>query len=173
VRELRAGHLLLEPLCVAHAGAMFKVLREPRLYRYLDYPPPPSVEHLRTVYARLAKRKSPDATDHWLNWVVRENAGPPIGFVQATVLPDGTAWIAYVIGVARQGHRLGTLATALMVDHLASDYGVKRFLASVEAENASSVRLLERLGFSPAAPEVARGHGLTASERLYVRSPPR
>ena len=43
MRELRAGELLLEPLRVAHAEAMFKVLREPRLYRYLDYPPPPSV----------------------------------------------------------------------------------------------------------------------------------
>jgi len=169
MRELRAGELLLEPLRVAHAEAMFKVLREPRLYRYLDYPPPPSVEHLRAVYERLEKRKSPDGADRWLNWVVRENAGPPIGFVQATVLPGGAAWVAYVIGVARQGHRLGTLATALMVDHLATDYGVKRYLASVEADNEPSIRLLKRLGFALASSEVAKEHDLSKTERLYVR----
>lgn len=169
MRELRAGHLVLEPLRVAHAEAMFKVLREPTLYRYLDHPPPPSVEHLRAVYGRLEKRKSPDGADHWLNWVVREDTGPPIGFVQATVLPEGTAWIAYVIAVARQRHRLGTLATVLMVDHLASDYGVKRFLASVEADNAPSIRLLQRLGFALASAEAAREHHLSPSERLYVR----
>ena len=169
MRELRASELLLEPLRVVHAEAMFKVLREPQLYRYLDHPPPPDIEHLRAVYGRLEKRKSPDGADHWLNWVVRENAGPPIGFVQATVLPGATAWIAYVIGVARQRHRLGTLATALMVDHLASDYGVKRFLASVEADNAPSIRLLERLGFALAPGELAKEHELSESERLYVR----
>ena len=169
MRELRAGELLLEPLRVSHAPAMFKVLREPTLYRYLDQPPPPSVEHLQAVYGRLEKRKSPDGADHWLNWVVREDTGPPVGFVQATVLPEGAAWIAYVIAVARQGHRLGTLATVLMVDHLASDYGVKRFLASVEADNAPSIRLLQRLGFAPASTEVAREHHLSNTERLYVR----
>ena len=169
MRKLRAGQLVLEPLCVAHADAMFKVLREPQLYRYLDYAPPPSVEHLRAVYERLEKRKSPDGADDWLNWVVRESKGPPVGFVQATVMPGGDAWIAYVIAVARQRHRLGTLATALMVDHLASDYGVKRFLASVEADNAPSIRLLERLGFGLASAEVGKEHNLSPSERLYVR----
>jgi ribosomal-protein-alanine N-acetyltransferase len=169
LEALRAGELVLEPLVAAHAQAMFEVLRDPSLYRYLDYPPPPSVEHLRGVYERLERRKSPDGVDHWLNWVVRIGEGAPVGFVQATVLANRTAWVAYVIGTAHQRRGVATRATRAMVDHLHLDYGVKRFLASVEADNEPSIRLLERLGFSLASPEVAKGHDLTPSERLYVR----
>ena len=168
MRELRAGDLVLEPLVAGHAEAMFEVLRDPALYRYLDYPPPPSAEHLRGVYERLERRQSPDGADHWLNWVVREGE-PSIGFVQATLRPDRTAWIAYVIGTAHQGRGAATRATRAMMDHLVVEYGAKRFLASVEADNAPSIRLLERLGFSLAPPDVAKKHDLTASERLFVR----
>ena len=45
--------MTLEPLVAGHAEAMFEVLPEPELYTYLDYAPPPSLDHLRGVYAEL------------------------------------------------------------------------------------------------------------------------
>jgi RimJ/RimL family protein N-acetyltransferase len=169
VRELHIGDLVLEPLRTAHAEAMYEVLCDPRLYSYLDYPPPPDAAHVRGVYERLERRKSPDGADHWLNWIVRHAGGPPLGFVQATMQQDGDTWIAYVIGTAQQGRGIGTQATQAMLEHLASDYGAARFLASVEAGNAPSIRLLQRLGFTLAADELAARHEMTASERLFVR----
>jgi ribosomal-protein-alanine N-acetyltransferase len=171
LKGLRAGDLVLEPLEARHAEAMFEVLKDAELYSYLDYPPPPSAEHLRKVYARLEERKSPDGADHWLNWVVIPPQSAPIGFVQSTVMRDGTAWIAYVFARSHGGRGLATQATRAVLGHLEESYAARRFLASVEAANARSIRLLERLRFRPATADELREHKLTATERLYVRYP--
>lgn len=169
MQALAAGELVLEPLLARHAEAMFEVLSDPALYSHLDYPPPPSVEHLRSVYAGLEGRKSPDGRELWLNWVVCPKGQSPIGYVQATVLPDGTAWVAYVFSSKHWGRGYATRATQALVDHLASAYGVTRYLATVEAANERSIRLLERLGFRPASPQEAERHKLSPTERLFAR----
>lgn len=168
MRTLTAGDLILEPLSADHAEAMFQLLDDAELHRYLDQPPPSSVAQLRERYARLESRRSPDGLEHWLNWVVR-GGDEVLGFVQATVLPSGDAWVAYVIGRAHwgRGHAFG--ASRAMFQHLREAYGVARFLASVEAANARSIRLLERLGFRAATPAELAGHDLSPSERLFVR----
>ncbi len=169
MRELRAGDLLLAPLRAEDAEALYAVLRDPTLYGHLDDPPPPSVEHLRAVYERLEQRKSPDGSEDWLNWTVRLTDGAVAGFVQATVKPNRTAWIAYVIGTAHQRRGIATRAMHAVLDHLAVEYGAKRFLASTEADNQASIGVLRRLGFHDATPEMARRHTLAATERLFFR----
>jgi [ribosomal protein S5]-alanine N-acetyltransferase len=169
MRTLPTAGLVLEPLTVAHAEEMFEILRDPELYRYLDDQPPAGVEPLRERYARLQSRASADGTQRWLNWVVREPGQPALGFVQATVLEDGSAWIAYLLGSRHGGRGLATKATAAMLEHLASDYAVVRQLAIVEAGNLRSIRLLERLGFRAMSADEAARHEPTASERLFVR----
>ena len=120
---------------------MFEVLRDPALYTYLDYPPPPSLEHLQRVYAQLETRRSPDGTEEWLNWIVVREA--PIGLVQATIYPDGSANVAYVLGSAHWGYGYAFEAVTAMLGQLAGC----RFFATVDAGNVRSIRLLERLGF--------------------------
>ena len=110
MQTLAAGELILEPLVVGHAEAMFKVLTEPELYRYLDYPSPPSIEHLRTVYAGAEARKSPDGSQLWLNWVVRRPGQPPVGYVQATVTAEASAWVGYVFSTEHWGRGYATQA---------------------------------------------------------------
>ena len=68
---LFTADLTLEPLVAGHAEAMFELLSAPDLYRYLDYGPPPSLDHLRGVYEDLEARVSPDGSQLWLNWVIR------------------------------------------------------------------------------------------------------
>lgn len=169
MHTITTSQLVLEPLAAAHAEVMFDLLSEPQLYRYLDYPPPPSVEHLRNVYARLEARQSPDGDEIWLNWVVLAFGRQPVGTVQATVVSPGDAWIAYMLSSQYWGRGYAHMATRAMLAHLAEAYGVGRYLATVEVENLRSVRLLERLAFRPATPNEADGHGLTATERLFVR----
>lgn len=169
MQPLAAGDLLLEPLVAGHAEAMFDVLAEPELYRYLDHPPPPSVDHLRGVYAGVETRVSPDASQVWLNWVVRRPGLPPLGYVQATVLMNHTAWVGYVFSARHWGHGYATRAGRAMLDHVAGAYGVSRFLASVEAANERSIRLLGRLGFCEAGAAERAAHTLSATERLFVK----
>ena len=166
---LTTPRLTLEPLRVEHAEAMFEVLREPLLHRHIDAPPPSSVEQLRHVYARRQTRRSPDGTERWFNWIVRPHGQPPIGFVQATVLPQRAAWIAYLLGSSHWGRGFATEATAAMLDHLIAHDGVERFLACVERANRPSIGVLERLGFQAAPAHERVGRELTASERLYLR----
>lgn len=170
MQTLATTDLILEPLVVKHAQAMFEVLSDEALYRYLDDPPPPSVEHLRKLYARLEERKSPDGSQRWLNWVACPHGLPPIGFVQATVTAHRTAWVAYVFARSHWGRGYATQATRAVVEHLASGYGVARYLATVEAANQRSIGLLERLGFHRAIEQESQGHELSPTELLFVKS---
>lgn len=166
---LTTPRLALEPLTVEHAPAMFPVLSDAAIYRYLDYGPPASIEYLEDVYRCLASAKSPDGGQDWLNWIVRPHRQAPVGYVQATVFGQTQAWVAYVLDSVHWGHGYAKEATAAMIDHLASKWGVTRYLATVEVANAASIRLLERLGFRAATGEEAAAEDLTETERLFVR----
>jgi ribosomal-protein-alanine N-acetyltransferase len=169
MRAIETARLLLEPLEAAHAAELFDVLADPAIYRYLDEAAPVSRDHLRRTYERRAQRNSPDGTELWLNWIVRLTGGPALGYVQATVILPGTAWIAYVLSSRFWGHGYTTEALAAMLPELASGYGVQRFLATVEAENQPSIRVLERLGFCAAAEDDPAGGDLAPTERLFIR----
>ncbi len=176
MQTLTTPQLVLEPLSVAHADEMFELLREPALYRYLDYGPPPSLDHLRYNYAMVEAHESSGETtsfgERWLNWVARvagELRAPPVGYVQATISVPGIAWIGYVFAQPQWGRGHAHAATLAMIEHLATHYAVQRCLATVEVENHRSSRLLARLGFHEATAEEAIGHTLTATERLFVR----
>ena len=159
--------LTLEPLLASHAEAMFEVLSDQAIYRYLDYPPPVSVEYLFGVYSRLEARRSPDGSDAWLNWVIRPREQLLAGYVQATVAPDRSAYVAYVLASKYWGRGYAQCAMQAMLEHLVSTYNVDRCMATVEVENQRSIRLLERLGFCPMD---IHGHALSTTERTFVRS---
>ena len=167
MQELGTSRLRLEPLVVAHADAMFVVLSDVALHRDLDQSPPHSLAALRERYAKLATRRSPDGREQWLNWIVCLDDAA-MGFVQATVRTDRSAWIAYLFARAHHGRGYATEATRAMIDHLVDRYDVATFRATVEATNAPSIRLLQRVGFHLADAAEAGRHRSTDSERLFV-----
>ena len=170
MQTLVAGNLVLEPLTVAHADAMFDdVLGDPRLYAYLDYGPPPSRQHVRESYARLESRRSPDGEQQWLNWIIRGPTGDPLGYVQATVVSADTSWVAWLLASRHWGLGHAATASRAMIDHLQADHRIATFLATVEVANARSIALLDRLSFRPATADRAAHHALTPTERLFVR----
>ncbi|CAN5909729.1 hypothetical protein BH11PSE8_BH11PSE8_00690 [soil metagenome] len=176
MQTLTTTQLVLEPLTVAHAEEMFELLGEPELYRYIDYGPPESAEHLRHKYALIeAHETSAEATslgERWLNWVVRESGQSPVGHVQATISVPGIAWIGYVFAQQHWGRGHAHGATQAMIEHLAAHYAVRRCQATVEIENHRSLRLMARLGFHEATAGEASGHTLTVTERLFVLDTP-
>ena len=165
---LETARLTLEPLAVSHADAMFEVLRDPVLYRYLDSKPHATAEHTRAVYARLVERTSPDGKERWLNWIVVPHAGGPVGFVQATIPVAGTAWIAYLIAPSAQRRGYASEAVVAMKAHLAESHGVGRFLATVDRDNRASIALLERCGLRVATGTEAAAHRLDPVDLLYI-----
>jgi ribosomal-protein-alanine N-acetyltransferase len=147
MRALAGDGLLLEPQVEAHAHELFEILRDPALYKYLDYDPPPNEDAVRLRLRKLESRRSSDGTEDWLNWIVRNAEGKLVGYVQATVYPDRHADIGYVIGSAywRRGYALA--ATRAMVTELAGRYGVERLRATIDPANEGSWALLVKLGF--------------------------
>lgn len=169
MKALQAGALRLEPLVQAHAAMLYPLLADPLLYTYMDHGPPASEAALSAVYERLEARQSRDGTEQWLNWVVLDGQQQALGFVQATVLSEHRAWVAYVLGRAHWGRGYGRAATRAMVDHLGSAYGVRQCLACVERANIHSLNLLHHLGFEVADAATAACHTLTPTEVLLLR----
>ena len=129
---------------------MVAVLQDPLIYEY-EHEPPRSEEWLRERYTKLETRRSSDGSEHWLNWVVRLDSGEAIGYVQATVEPDGRAFIAYVLASRWWGKGLAQEAVRTMMQELRDAYRAKQFVAVFKKRNERSRRLLQRLGFVPVA----------------------
>ena len=164
---LRSARLQLEPLRQGHAAALFELLADPALYTWIDHGPPASLQRLQDVYRQLEDRRSPDGQELWLNWALFEGVAP-LGYVQASVLADGRAWVAYVLGRAAWGRGYAAEAVAVMLQHLAGTLEVRQAMAMVEQDNARSIALLRRLGFHRAQGAELQGHTLTVTEQLWL-----
>jgi len=146
-RVLVTSQLRLEPLLPLHAKYLFESLQEQRQYRFYAATPPATLEELKRRYELWASRKSPDATQTWLNYAVRrEDGGVYVGWVQATIAGD-VATIGYDIfpDFWRRGY--ASEACGRLVRALIDDLEINRIIAVVDTENVASIRLLERLGF--------------------------
>jgi len=99
--------VVLEEQVVSHAESLFGILDDDEVHRFTESDPPESLDWLRTRLARLETRRSPDGSERWLNWIVRDAGGKMLGYVQATVEPDGVATLGVVIG-----RRFWAVATA-------------------------------------------------------------
>ena len=145
------------------------MLSDPAIYTY-ENAPPASVEWLRDRFARLESRQSADGTEQWLNWVIRLKGTGLIGYVQATVRADGGAAIAYELGSAHWGLGLARRATEAMLAELIETYGVTTLYAVAKERNQRSLRLLGRLGFVAAGPDLRALRGVEPDEAMMVRS---
>lgn len=168
MRVIETGSLTLEPQTAAHAEEMFMVLSDPAIYEY-ENEPPPSPEWLCARFTKLETRLSAEGDEQWLNWVIRLPTSELIGYVQATVHPEGRAAIAYELSSAYWGRGLARQAVNAMISELIEHYRVRSFFAVLKRENRRSIRLLERLGFSLASSEQHVTHQVELGEVLMRR----
>jgi len=147
-RTLQTDRLLLEPLGPQHAAALYAPLSDPRLYLFIPQDPPSSPQRLRERYVALAARRSPDGREVWLNWVMRRrDTGGDVGTVEATVLADQTAFLAYMVFPLYQGQGFAREGCVRVLAHLVEDYHVPRVAADIDTRNNASIHLVEALGF--------------------------
>jgi [ribosomal protein S5]-alanine N-acetyltransferase len=168
MRRIETPRLLLEPQVAAHAEAMFEVLNDPAIYEF-ENAPPASLDWLRERFSKLETRRSGDGREAWLNWVVCERGGGPIGYVQATVQADGRAFIAYEMASAFWGRGLGREAVTAMVGELVAAHRVHTVQAVFKRANFRSRRLLEALGFAAPNAHDMRHFSREADEDVLQR----
>jgi len=169
MRTLETQRLILEPQTAEHAPEMFALLSDPNIYEF-ENAPPSSEQSLTKRYHTLESRRSPDGTEQWLNWVLRNRAGGRlIGYVQATVRTDSQAFIAYEISSVYWGQGFGQEAVRAMIEELGASYGVEAAIAVFKKRNFRSRHLLLRLGFGP-APDKSAAFRVEVDEDLLARS---
>jgi ribosomal-protein-alanine N-acetyltransferase len=145
---LSSARVTLTPLLAAHAVALFPLLADDALWRYTDEAAPTSLSALTERFRRWETRESPDASQRWLNWALGALAAEPAGFVQATVFIERReADVAYVVGRRWWSAGLATESARLVLGFLSETLQVKRVYATVDARNAASLRVLDKLGF--------------------------
>jgi RimJ/RimL family protein N-acetyltransferase len=170
MRVLRSKRLRLEPLEESHADALFESLRHPSLYEFISERPPLSVAALRRRYRRLAGLVSPDGRHYWLNWAIYSHAaGRYVGYVQATLLHDRSAYVAGVVFREAWGSGYAREALAAVIEYLHEDWGTTLVRATVDTDNLRSIRLLESLGFQRRSVRESAQliHGMASDEADY------
>lgn len=145
------ARLRLVPLSPDDAAEMVAVLADPELFRFTGGAPP-TEEDLRRRYTVQATGSSPDGTQEWLNWIVRDRrTGRAEGYVQATVATRAdvrTADLAWVVGTGGQGRGVASEAAAAMLGWLRGN-GVEAVTAHIQPKHRASARVAEKLGLAP------------------------
>jgi RimJ/RimL family protein N-acetyltransferase len=146
--HLTSARLVLEPLVAAHASLLYPHLLDERLYRFIPQDPPSSENALRDRYRRLETRRSPDGEEMWLNWVMRlTQTDAYVGTLEATVYPNRTAEVAYMVFSAHQGSGYATEGLQRVLDYLVAVAKVRTIAVQIDTRNTASIALVERLGF--------------------------
>lgn len=145
---IETQRMFLEPLVKQHAEKIFPFLLDQRLYEFIAAVPPNSLADLEAHYRNLMLRRSPNGSQIGLNWVMKHKDNKDyIGLLQATLFPDQTAKIAYMVFpmIWRKGY--GREGCSQILKHLFSDYHVIKVIAEIDTHNVSSIKLVESLGF--------------------------
>lgn len=143
--DLQTARLDLTPILREHAPLLFAALSDPALHEHTGGAPPATVDALAQRFTAWEARQSPDGSERWLNWMVRERpSGAAVGYVQATVV-DSRADLAWVIGVRWQRRGYASEAAGAVLAWL-TNQGTTTLRACIKPEHAASQAVAARLG---------------------------
>jgi RimJ/RimL family protein N-acetyltransferase len=168
MKTITTPSFVLEPQVAAHASEMFSVLSDVAIYEF-ENEPPISEEWLRTRYERLESRGPDDQSEVWLNWVIRLQDGNLVGYVQATVFQDQSAYVAYELNSHYWRRGIGSQAVQAVLEELRHRYVVSTCFAVLKDGNYRSSGLLRKLGFVLANEELTARHRDEIDEIVMVK----
>lgn len=147
---------------------MFEVLSDPAIYEF-EGRPPPSLAALSEGYRRSESRVSRDGLGKLLNWIVRLPSNELAGYVQATVLESGAAYVGYEFSKKHWGRGIGSASVQAVLEELVQSYGVHTVVAVLKPVNVRSMGLLGRLGFEAATPPEAAAYESDPDEVVMLK----
>ncbi|MBV8726635.1 MAG: GNAT family N-acetyltransferase [Candidatus Eremiobacteraeota bacterium] len=147
--RLVSARLVLEPIREGHAEIVFERMSDARLWQFFLHLRPSSVDDLRALYRRWQAGGASDAPGQvWENWLCLLHGDlTAVGSTQATILPDGTALIAYATYTDFQRQGYAREAVQCVVSHLEQQHSVRKIIAEMDRRNAASIGLARSLGF--------------------------
>lgn len=139
--------LRYEQLSIAHLDRFHGLVQDPHIRRYLMdgeiFPREWSEERIRDSEALMAER----GVGLWL--AVDDATGAIAGFCGFLVIPsiDPEPQLVYALLEPFTGKGYATEMARAAIEHARLRAGFKEIVAGVDAVNAASVRVLEKLGF--------------------------
>lgn len=138
---LATVRLVLRPRVAGDAAALFPTMADPACMTWWSRGPFASVAELAEYFA--ARDEGP-----WRVWAItRAGDDTAIGFVAAGERRRGVAEIGYLVAREAVGQGIATEAVGAVTDRLFAD-GCRRVFADTDPDNAASIALLRRLGFT-------------------------
>lgn len=146
--RLETERLLLRPLEIADAPAIFEYAKEPNVSRYTLWEPHRSVKDSESYILDYALPKYRQQVPEPWGIALKSEPGKIIGTV-------GCFWVsraaksmelAYALAEPHWGKGLVAEACRPVVDYVFKEYGLVRVQARCKAENAASARVMEKLG---------------------------
>lgn len=148
--EIVAGRLTLRPIEEQHAEALFPLMRDARLTRYLAWAPHRNLEETKAVILSLTQAQAQGAAYHWTIFE-DEAARGVISLIDVRrkhrLWTLDRAEIAYWVEVNQQGRGIASQATRAVVDAAFSQLGLNRLIISYTSANPASGRIPAALGF--------------------------
>lgn len=161
--RLEASGVVLRPLTIDDAPALFIAVSDPVAQRYRDQAPHRDVcETARYITDTLARGHG---------WAITQNDGEALGRIALRVVGD-SGEIGIIVRRAMQGRGLGATALRLVEDYAFGALRLRVLAATIDCENQASLRLFERAGFvrDEAAPASVETHaGVRTKLRLLSK----
>lgn len=137
--RLEAADAVLRPLVLEDAPALFVAMSDPVAQFYRRQAPHSDVsETARYIEETLRKG---------YGWAITSDGGEALGRIALRVVGD-TGEIGIIVRGAAQERGLASAAVRLVRAFAFETLGLKRLRADIDSENARSLRLFERAGFT-------------------------
>jgi len=135
--------LRLRALTVDDAEALFPTLSDADLMTWWSSAPHQTIDETRAYFTPRVDR------DNWRCWAITLAGGDiAIGWVAAgEKRQGGVTEIGYLLARDHWGRGIAAEAVSAVIDRLFAE-GQRRVFADTDPENAASLALLERLGFT-------------------------
>lgn len=138
---LTAPGLVLRPLVLTDAPALFIALSDPNVQRYRHAGPNEDVSETENyILNTLAMSRAA--------WAITEDGGDALGRLALRVPEPGVGEFGIVLRAAAQGHGLGFKALQCAETFAFGQLGLSKLTGNIDAENAASLALFAKAGFA-------------------------
>ena len=164
--RITTERLTLEPISLHHLESIFAYSSDPENTRLMMFLPYESIEETEVCIRKSMEYWQSDAPEH-LQFAVILN-GAQIGDVTMYMAGPGNAELGWILDKGCQGHGYAIEAVRAVMDYGKREWGIRRFFAMCDSENAPSYRLMERLGMRRMPQTGKRKNRASDEERLEI-----
>lgn len=145
-RDLTTERLVLPPLAVEHTDALAKVYADPDVARYIGGTRlTPEVIPLQVA----AFAEEWDERGYGQSAVIDKWSGEFLGRIGLHFWPEwNEIELAYILGRSAQGKGLAAEGSSCWIDWARAQPEIDHLIANIHADNAASIGLAAKLGFS-------------------------